>query len=86
MFLADTNVSYLCLGKGFWYIVKRETAFICFFFFFSKKTIIGFEENFWRWDKLWEVKRVKFETFVLLYSIGYITCFAVANYIMIVIA
>ena len=66
-------------------LLEREAAFI-FFFFFSKKTIIGFEENFWRWDKLWEVKRGKFETFVLLYSIGYITCFAVANYIMIVIA
>ena len=85
MFLADTNVSYLYLGKGFWYIV-RERNRVHFFLFFSKKTIIGFEENFWRWDKLWEVKRVKFETFVLLYSIGYITCFAVANYIMIVIA
>ena len=67
-------------------ILLREKPRSFVSFFFSKKTIIGFEENFWRWDKLWEVKRGKFETFVLLYSIGYITCFAVANYIMIVIA
>ena len=66
-------------------LLERETAFI-FFFFFLRKPLLVSKKIFDAGINFEKVKRVKFETFVLLYSIGYITCFAVANYIMTVIA
>ena len=46
MFLAETQMSPTFVWERvFDILLERETAFI-FFFFFSKKTIIGFEENF----------------------------------------